>query len=108
MFIKKCKKQNGQALIEAVRNKNKEIVAVLLRANADVTLQEGRALEEAINMNEDVLFGMLVEEVPKKIEISAFDGTNFLQISLDFLRVDFPKNLVTPFAIPENYKKIEL
>ena len=48
------------------------------------------------------------KEVPKKIEISAFDGTNFLQISLDFLRVDFPKNLVTPFAIPENYKKIEL
>jgi hypothetical protein len=46
--------------------------------------------------------------VPKKIDISTFDGTNFLQISLDFLRVDFPKNLTTPFVIPDNYKKIEL
>ena len=46
--------------------------------------------------------------VPKKIQISTFDGSNFLQISLDFLRVDFPKNLTTPFSIPENYKKIVL
>ena len=46
--------------------------------------------------------------VPKKIEISTFDGSNFLQITLDFLRVDFPKNLTAPFSIPGNYKKIAL
>ena len=46
--------------------------------------------------------------VPKKIEVSTFDGTNFLQISLDYLRVDFPKKLTVPFSIPSGYKKIEL
>ena len=46
--------------------------------------------------------------VPKKIEVSTFDGTNFLQISLDYLRVDFPKKLTVPFRIPDGYKKIEL
>ena len=46
--------------------------------------------------------------VPKKIEVSTFDGTNFLQISLDYLRVDFPKKLTAPFSIPVGYKKIEL
>ena len=46
--------------------------------------------------------------VPKKIEVSTFDGTNFLQISLDYLRVDFPKKLTFPFSIPVGYKKIEL
>lgn len=46
--------------------------------------------------------------VPKKIEVSTFDGTNFLQISLDYLRVDFPKKLTVPFSIPVGYKKIEL
>lgn len=45
--------------------------------------------------------------VPKKIEISTFDGTNFLQLSIDYLRVDFPKNLTFPFSIPSGYKKIE-
>ena len=46
--------------------------------------------------------------VPKNIEISTFDGNNFLQLSLEYLRVDFPKNLTTPFNIPSGYKKIEL
>ena len=46
--------------------------------------------------------------VPKNIEISTFDGNNFLQLSLEYLRVDFPKNLITPFSIPSGYKKIEL
>ena len=46
--------------------------------------------------------------VPKAIEISTFDGSNFLQLSLEYLRVDFPKNLTTPFSIPAGYKKIEL
>lgn len=46
--------------------------------------------------------------VPKQIEISTFDGTNFLQLSLDYLRVDFPKKLSVPFAIPAGYTKIEL
>ena len=46
--------------------------------------------------------------VPKMIEISTFDGTQLVQLSLDFLRVDFPKKLTTPFRIPTGYKKIEL
>lgn len=46
--------------------------------------------------------------VPKKIEISTFDGTNLLQLSLDYLRVDFPKKLSAPFEIPAGYTKIEL
>ena len=46
--------------------------------------------------------------VPKQIEISTFDGMNFLQLSLDYLRVDFPKKLTVPFGIPAGYKKIEL
>ena len=46
--------------------------------------------------------------VPKQIEISTFDGVNFLQLSLDYLRVDFPKKLTVPFSIPAGYKKIEL
>ena len=48
------------------------------------------------------------KKVPKTIEISTYDGSNFLQLSLDYLRVDFPKNLTTPFSIPAGYKKIEL
>ncbi len=46
--------------------------------------------------------------VPRKIEISTFDGLQFIQLSLEFLRVDFPKKLTTPFSIPAGYKKIEL
>lgn len=46
--------------------------------------------------------------VPKTVEISTFDGAQFVQLSLDFLRVDFPKKLTTPFRIPAGYKKIEL
>jgi hypothetical protein len=46
--------------------------------------------------------------VPKQIEISTFNGKDFIQISLSFLRVDFPKKLTMPFEVPEGYKKIEL
>ena len=51
---------------------------------------------------------MAGKTVPKAIEISTFDGSNFLQLSLEYLRVDFPKNLTTPFSIPAGYKKIDL
>ncbi|MGB2398603.1 MAG: DUF4292 domain-containing protein [Flavobacteriaceae bacterium] len=46
--------------------------------------------------------------VPKQIEISTFNGTDFIQLTLDFLRVDFPKNVTVPFTIPAGYKKIDL
>ena len=46
--------------------------------------------------------------LPKEIEISFFDGSNLIQIKLDFIRTDFPKNLSTPFMIPKGYKKISL
>lgn len=46
--------------------------------------------------------------VPKQIDISTFDGQQFLTVSLEFLRVDFPKKLSMPFSIPPGYQKIEL
>ena len=46
--------------------------------------------------------------VPKQIDISTFDGQNYLSVSLEFLRVDFPKKLSMPFSIPPGYQKIEL
>lgn len=46
--------------------------------------------------------------LPKEIEISFFDGSNLIQINLDFTRIDFPKKLTVPFKIPEGYKKLSL
>ena len=46
--------------------------------------------------------------LPKEIEISVFDGSNLVQIRLDFIRTDFPKNLTVPFTIPNGYKKLSL
>ncbi len=46
--------------------------------------------------------------LPRTIEISVFDGSNLVQITLDFIRTDFPKNLSVPFAIPKGYKRINL
>ena len=46
--------------------------------------------------------------LPKEIIISIFDGSNLVQISLDFIRTDFPKNLSVPFTIPKGYKKLRL
>lgn len=46
--------------------------------------------------------------VPKQIDISTFDGQTYLQVSLEFLRVDFPKKMSMPFSIPPGYQKIEL
>jgi hypothetical protein len=46
--------------------------------------------------------------LPKEIVISIFDGFNLVQVSLDFIRTDFPKNLSVPFTIPDGYKKLSL
>ena len=46
--------------------------------------------------------------LPKEIMISIFDGSNIVQVSLDFIRTDFPKKLSVPFTIPEGYKKLSL
>ena len=46
--------------------------------------------------------------LPKEIVISIFDGFNLVQVSLDFIRTDFPKNLSVPFTIPDGYKKLNL
>lgn len=46
--------------------------------------------------------------IPRVMTISAFDGKNFIQVTLEFLRVDFPKKLSLPFTIPTGYNKIEL
>tara|TARA_B100000767_G_scaffold265725_1_gene282138 strand:+ start:989 stop:1774 length:786 start_codon:yes stop_codon:yes gene_type:complete len=46
--------------------------------------------------------------IPKEIEISFFNGSNLIKVRLDFIRVDFPKNLSTPFTIPSGYKKLNI
>ena len=46
--------------------------------------------------------------VPKKIQITSFIDGDFTSIILEFLRVDFPKELTIPFKIPEGYSKIKL
>ena len=46
--------------------------------------------------------------LPKEIVISIFDGFNLVQVSLDFIRTDFPKNLSVPFTIPDGFKKLSL
>ena len=48
------------------------------------------------------------EKYPKEISISVYDGKNYLQISLDFLKLNFPSKLMLPFKIPDGYKKINL
>jgi hypothetical protein len=48
------------------------------------------------------------KKCPKEIEISLYDGKNYFQISLDFLRVNFPLKLMSPFKIPDGYKKMNL
>ena len=46
--------------------------------------------------------------LPKEVEISVFDGSNLVQIRMDFIRTDFPKKLTVPFTIPNGYKKLSL
>ena len=46
--------------------------------------------------------------VPKRIEISTFNGEDFIQLTLSFLRVDFPKQMSAPFEIPKGYRQIEI
>tara|TARA_B100000900_G_C20369645_1_gene629840 strand:- start:56 stop:823 length:768 start_codon:yes stop_codon:yes gene_type:complete len=46
--------------------------------------------------------------VPKQIQISSFVNDEFVTIILEFIRVDFPKNLTNPFKFPDGYTKIKL
>ncbi len=45
---------------------------------------------------------------PKQIEISLLNKESKLSLSLEFIKIDFPKDLGIPFKIPEGYKKINL
>ena len=46
--------------------------------------------------------------IPKEIQISSFVNGEFVSITLDFIRVDYPNGLSIPFEIPEGYSKIKL
>ena len=46
--------------------------------------------------------------VPKKIQITSFIDGDFTSITLEFIRVDYPKELTIPFKIPEGYSKMKL
>lgn len=48
------------------------------------------------------------ENLPKRVEISYFNGQELLQLQLEFSRMQFPKALNFPFRIPEGYKPIQL
>ena len=48
------------------------------------------------------------ENLPKRIEISFFDGQQLTQLQLEFSRMQFPKNLNFPFRIPEGYKPVRI
>ena len=46
--------------------------------------------------------------IPKEIQISSFVNGEFVSITLEFIRVDYPKELTIPFKFPEGYSKIKL
>ena len=46
------------------------------------------------------------ENLPKRVEISFFDGKELLQLQLEFSRLNFPKNITFPFSIPAGYQPI--
>lgn len=46
------------------------------------------------------------ENLPKRVEISLFDGKELLQLQLEFSRLNFPKNITFPFNIPAGYQPI--
>ena len=46
--------------------------------------------------------------VPKKIQISSFVNDELVSLTLEFIRVDFPRNLTIPFKFPDGYSRIKL
>ena len=48
------------------------------------------------------------QNLPKRVEISYFDGKQLLQLQLQFSRLTFPKKITFPFEIPEGYQPIVL
>ena len=46
--------------------------------------------------------------IPKQIQISSFINGEFVSISLELIRVDYPSELTIPFKFPEGYSKIKL
>ncbi len=48
------------------------------------------------------------ENLPKRLEISYFDGKQLLQLKLEYTRMQFPKALSFPFRIPEGYQPISI
>ncbi len=51
---------------------------------------------------------LLGKQVPKEMVLSAFTGERYINLTLEFQRVDFPKKLSFPFKIPSGYQSIEL
>jgi len=51
---------------------------------------------------------VLGKQVPKEMVLSAYTGERYINLTLEFQRVDFPKTLTFPFKIPSGYQSIEL
>lgn len=77
-----------------------------------VLLKEQRLIASGTNLTFNITYKKYQiiesEKYPKEISISVYDGKNYLQISLDFLKLNFPSKLMLPFKIPDGYKKINL
>tara|TARA_Y100000768_G_scaffold375083_1_gene345518 strand:- start:215 stop:904 length:690 start_codon:yes stop_codon:yes gene_type:complete len=46
--------------------------------------------------------------IPKEIQISSFVNGEYVSITLELIRVDYPNELTIPFKFPEGYSKIKL
>ena len=46
--------------------------------------------------------------VPKRIELSFFDGQQLMSVALELTRADFPSKITFPFNVPRGYQPIEL
>ncbi len=46
--------------------------------------------------------------IPKEIQISSFVNGEYVSITLELIRVDYPNELTIPFKFPEGYSKLKL
>jgi hypothetical protein len=46
--------------------------------------------------------------IPKRIELSYFNGQQLMSIAFDLTRADFPSKITFPFSVPKGYQSIQL
>jgi hypothetical protein len=107
---------------ERIKNNKYYVLSPILKINGfkpiyffdptNFLLKEQRLIASGTNLTFNITYKkyQIIEskKYPKEISISMYDGKNYLQISLDFLKLNFPSKLILPFKIPDGYKKINL